>query len=93
MAGFRLCMKDVGWSIIAKARHTPVRLDGVPLVSVEADEANDIKAILEGIDRIRSDKACRVSFVKQRLLVKKWQASQLRTNEFAASRSFTGFCG
>ncbi|WP_208248323.1 hypothetical protein WGT02_08330 [Rhizobium sp. T1470] len=87
-------MKYVGWSIIDKATHMPARLDGVPLVSLEADEAKDMRAILEGIDRIRSDKACWVSFVKQqRLLAKKWQARQLRTNECAASRSFTGFCG
>ncbi|SEH99272.1 hypothetical protein SAMN05216228_1017122 [Rhizobium tibeticum] len=29
MAGYRLRMKDVGWSIIDKATHTPARLDSV----------------------------------------------------------------
>ena len=66
MAGdYRLCSEGAFWSIIDQATQEPARLDGVPLSSMEAEEAKHMLVILKGIDRVRSASRKSASIAKK----------------------------
>ena len=66
MAGeYRLCSEGESWSIVDQATQEPARLDGVPLSSMEAEEAKHMLVILKGIDRVRSASRKSASIAKK----------------------------
>ncbi|WP_245306723.1 MULTISPECIES: hypothetical protein [unclassified Rhizobium] len=66
MAGeYRLYSEGKSWSIIDQATLEPARLDGVPLSSMEAEEARHMLIILKGIDRVRSASRKSASIAKR----------------------------
>lgn len=53
-SNYRLHASDATWTIIDKATDAPARLDGIPLVTMEAVEAKHMLRILDGIDRVQA---------------------------------------
>lgn len=53
-SNYRLQANDTTWAVIDEATGAPARLDGIPLVRMEATEARHMLCILDGIDRIRT---------------------------------------
>ncbi|MBB4239095.1 hypothetical protein [Rhizobium esperanzae] len=65
-SNYRLEARDTTWAIIDIATDAPARLDGIPLVTMEAAEARHMLRILYDIDRIRTNSKWWAKLVKKR---------------------------
>lgn len=65
-SNYRLNASDTSWAIIDNATDAPVRLDGIPLVTMEAAEARHMLRILDGIDQIRTTSKWWANLAKKR---------------------------
>ncbi|MGO6791406.1 hypothetical protein ACCT17_35945 [Rhizobium ruizarguesonis] len=66
VSNYRLEASDTTWAIIDKATDAPARLDGIPLVTMDAAEARHMLRILYGIDRIRNNSQWWAKLAKKR---------------------------
>ncbi|MDR9772860.1 hypothetical protein [Rhizobium hidalgonense] len=65
-SNYRLEASDTTWAIVDIATDAPARLDGIPLVTMEAAEARHMLRILYGIDQIRTNSRWWAKLAKKR---------------------------